>query len=78
MRSSRCPDSSQQHVQLLDDIGHQFVGTNTDLLIDIGRGLYLTGQVANREPRPAAADGRSEHDTGISVKCQQRGGTPPG
>ena len=72
------PGFVEQYVQPLDNIGHQVVGTETDLLIDIGRGQYLAGQVADREPGAAAADGRGQDDAGVGVERQECGRTSAG
>jgi hypothetical protein len=48
----------QERVESLDDVGHQVVGPQARLLVDIAGRQYLAGEVAHREPGAAAADRR--------------------
>ena len=68
----------EQRIEPLDDVGHQVVGAETGLLIDIGGRQYFAGQVAHGEPGAAAADGRGQHDAGVGVEAQERRGASAG
>ncbi len=68
----------QQRVEPLDDIGHQVVGAEPGLLIDIGGRQYFAGQVAHGEAGAAAADGRGQDDAGVGVEAQERRRAPTG
>ena len=68
----------EQRVEPLDHVGHQVVGAEAELLVDIGAGQDVAGQVAHRQPGPAAPDRRGQHDAGVGVERQKRGGTSAG
>ena len=52
----------EEHVEPLDHVGHQLVGTDADLLVDVTGGQDLACEVAHRQPGPAAPDRGGQHD----------------
>ena len=68
----------EQRFEAFGDVGHQFVGSDADLLVDIGHGQHLAGQIADTELGAASADGRGQHDAGVGIEDQPRRGTAPG
>ena len=63
----------EQRFEAFGDIGHQFIGADADLLIDIGHRQHLAGQVADTELGAAPADRRGQHNAGFGVEDQARG-----
>ena len=63
----------QQGFEALRDVGHQFVGADTDLLIDVGHRQDLAGQVADTQLGAASADRGRQHNAGVGVEDQPRG-----
>ena len=68
---------AEQRVQAFGDVRHQFIGSDADLLINIGDGQHLAGQIADTELGSASADGGSQHDAGVGVEGQSGRGAAP-
>ena len=71
-RRRRVPRFAQQRLEPLRQIGEQLVGPDADLLVEVGRGQDLAGQVAYRELGPATSDRRREHHARVGVEQQPR------
>ena len=71
-------DVVQQGFEAFGDVGHQVVGADTDLLIDIGHCQDLAGQVADTQLGAASADRGREHNPGVGVEDQPRGWSASG
>ena len=63
----------EQDLQAFGDVWHQFIGSDADLLINIGHGQHLAGQIADTELGSAPADRRGQHNAGLGVEDQARG-----
>ena len=65
----------EEYFEAFDQVGHEIVGADPAVQIDIGVRADLTGEVGDRQLRAAASDGHGQHHAGVGVETQQRRGT---